>query len=110
MGDRAIIIFKTKDEVGAQVYLHHEGSLVKEYLKKLAILMKNRRGDVEYSTARFIGLVCADSPEASTGIGVSSLSDKMVKEVLKGGSPNSEYLDNGVFIVDANTFKLKQIK
>jgi hypothetical protein len=78
MGDRALIQFvswpssdpsliKKRCEVqdgsySPVVYLHWMGEDVPRLLSALQILMGDRRGDVDYTAARCIGLACQKTP------------------------------------------------
>lgn len=71
MGDRAVVIFRSSDksEVSPTVYLHWNGSNVPAYLKQLDELMKDRKGDVSYACARFIG-ICHEEIPGNLSLGV----------------------------------------
>lgn len=69
MGDRALVIFTDGKSVSPTAYHHWNGSEVPELLSRLKDLMSSRSGDVEYATARFIGLCHANiSDNLSIGV------------------------------------------
>lgn len=67
MGDRAVIVFKSADDLSPAVYLHSKGSQVQYLLEEALPTM--RTADVDYSCARFIG-VCHDNMRGNHGLGV----------------------------------------
>lgn len=106
MGDRALLIFHNhaRKEYGPVVYLHWHGHAVGQYLEQLATLMGNRLDDVEYSTARFIGIAHEDNRD-NVSLGVW--------EKPRLFTDNSAWLeefshgDAGVFLVDAKTWEVR---
>lgn len=54
MGDRAVVVFRSSQEVhDVAVYLHWDGCRVEELIRGAAPRM--RAGDTSYAAARFIG-------------------------------------------------------
>lgn len=109
MGDRALVIFhdKAKNEYSPVVYLHWSGGKVKNYIQELKVLMGDRVDDVDYATARFIG-ICHSHNEGNLSLGVSNLP--------KGFSDCDAFLgnmshgDRGVFMVDVSDFSFRNIE
>lgn len=56
MGDRALILFHDEKTFGPTIYLHWGGESVPDLLEKTRERMEGRGGDVDYTTARCIGL------------------------------------------------------
>jgi len=62
MGDRAIIHFTDGKNIGPAVYLHWGGESMRDLLDATRKRMGDRTGDVEYTTARCIGLAHEMTP------------------------------------------------
>jgi hypothetical protein len=111
MGNRALVIFESKDEVSPVVYLHWNGSQVPELLQQLKERMKGREGDVSYTAARFIG-ICHESIAGNLSLGVWNMPADTLIAVKSRGSNAwadkelAEYShgDAGVVIVNAEDF------
>lgn len=103
MGDRAYVIFhnEKRSKVSPIVYLHWDGYLVLERIAELRTLMAARLDDVEYSSARFVGICCAHRPgDASIGIwnGPHNVDDAFP---IKGPG------DAGVFLVNCKEWTIR---
>lgn len=99
MGDRALVQFiDSKKQVSPVVYLHWQGSMVEDYLYELARLMKDRKDDVQYSCARFIGIVHSHNVD-SHSLGVWNQSKKLTAKDSHG--------DAGVFVVNCENWQVK---
>jgi len=113
MGDRALVIFVSKDrsEVSPVVYSHWQGESIPQFIEDLKVYMGERKDDVQYATARFIGLLHASVDDSPLGLGVWNTPDN-IKEAAKNleliSSINTleEYShgDAGVIIVKAFDF------
>ena len=107
MGDRVIIILHSADktEVGPAIYLHWSGHGTPDLIKRLAVVMAERRDDVSYASARLVALVCGDHP-GNMSVGVSSLEDGDAKAIRRGASIfHISQGDAGVVLVNAATFE-----
>lgn len=108
MGDRALVIFTDGKEVSPTAYLHWGGEAVPEYLKEHKTLMADRKGDVSYSCARFIGICHSKDAQGNLSIGVWGSSPALQEAVLVG---NGEFLagdshgDAGLIVVDVNSYE-----
>lgn len=102
MGDRALVVFRSADKtiVSPTVYLHWSGHAVPELIEKLAVLMNDRRDDVPYACARFIGL-CHEHIPGNLSLGVSETPLDVYE------TDSYSHGDAGVVVVDASTFKWK---
>lgn len=78
MGDRALVQFKDNNEVSPVVYLHWDGSEVKDWLQELRELMGDRFSDVSYTCARFIG-VCHSHIKGNLSLGVFTQTTELSK-------------------------------
>ena len=99
MGNRAVISFDSAAQNAIAVYVHWNGGLdsIEAFLKTTRILMgtDGRMGDATYAKARFIQVVGMNFPGAlSFGVGT-------VKELGRWGH------DNGLYIIDSATLKVK---
>jgi hypothetical protein len=96
MGDRAIIVFHSGEEISPAVYLHYHGDAVEELLRGAKDRL--RADDAEYSAARFCGH-CHDKIGGNTGLGLfnapATLAECKEKDFSQG--------DAGVFLVDVAT-------
>jgi len=75
MGDRALVAFYNSDPVHGRhsetpaVYLHWHGESVPEWVRELAAMMGERRGDPSYAVARFCGIAHSHiDPPLSLGL------------------------------------------
>lgn len=121
MGDRVLVIFHDKQEVSPVVYLHWGAEGTPALLKKHAEFMKDRKGDVQYGAARFVGLAHAEVPNLATGIGIWNLEEgqrdavmAVTDEEFGGYKPTAEKLvadmshgDGGVVLVNVDDFSWK---
>lgn len=106
MGNRALVIFHchARREYGPAVYIHWHGHEVGSYLEKLKELMRNRLDDVDYATARFIGLAHEANRDAlSLGVFEKPRRFSDSKAFLDEFSPG----DAGLFLVDAKTWDVR---
>lgn len=103
MGDRAVIHFvDARDEVSPGVYLHWGGSDVPALLRATFDLMATRRGDMQYTAARFVGVVHAgDKPGTNLSLGLWNAPDGGLASIR-----HSDYShgDAGVFIVHLDAY------
>ncbi len=90
MGDRAVVVFKDKDEYSPCIYLHWEGSYVMKFLKDASPRLRD--GDVQYTAARFVG-ICHESIESNLSLGIFNMVADDDFESIDPG-------DNGVWVVD----------
>jgi hypothetical protein len=105
MGDRALVIFKTEDEISPAAYLHWSGNAVPEILEQHKTLMKTRTGDASYACARFIG-ICHNRIDGNLSLGVFSIKPEELKAVQEGNADEiAEFShgDAGVIVVDCST-------
>jgi len=99
MGDRALVQFiDSKGNYSPAVYLHWRGFKVGHYLEALQARMGDRLDDVDYSCARFIGIVHEDI-EGELSLGVREIGRKL----RASDSPG----DAGCFIVNCKTWKVR---
>ena len=106
MGDRALVIFHdaARKQYGPVVYIHWHGHAVGRYLEALKVLMAERLDDVEYATARFIGIAHEDNRDCLS-LGVF--------EKPRRFSDSRPYLedlshgDAGLFLVDAKSWDVR---
>lgn len=109
MGDRALIIFKNEHTVSPTAYLHWAGCAVPGYIAQLSHLMAQRRNDVSYAAARFIGIVHAHDP-GPLSLGVFETPDEVRRAVLDDDADvidDYSHGDAGVVIVDTADFSYK---
>ncbi|OWK39515.1 hypothetical protein FRUB_06078 [Fimbriiglobus ruber] len=100
------MIFHDEGTVSPTVYLHWSGRHVPELLDELKGRMLGRYGDVDYATARFVG-ICHGYIEGNLSLGVfrnkfevSDLRDRALMTEASHG-------DAGVVIVDVKDFAWK---
>ena len=98
MGDRALVQFKDNNEVSPVVYLHWDGSEVKDWLQELRELMGDRFSDVSYTCARFIG-VCHSHIKGNLSLGVFTQTTELKQTDSHG--------DAGCLVVDVETGKVE---
>ena len=109
MGNRAQIILTKEYELEGElhkhysptIYLHWNGSLdeVLTMVDKLAEVMAHREGDLDYATARLIGLY-HESIEGNLSLGVWN--NKQNEDDILAENPG----DNGTYFVDCKTFEV----
>lgn len=103
MGDRALVVFKTKDnDVSPVVYLHWHGHCVGDWIAELKTLMQGRDGDVGYAAARFVG-ICHGKITGNSSLGIIDDGRSVVKDPEK-----HSHGDHGVIIVSADDFSFEQ--
>lgn len=95
MGDRAIVVFQRGDLFSPGIYLHSNGSDAPDWIR--AAVPHLRRGDAEYSAARFCGC-CHAWIDGNTGLGLLPPPDK--DDVRTGFDM---YTDDALFIVCMET-------
>ncbi len=118
MGDRAIVIFTSRDGVRCSpaIYLHWSGDKVPGLINNTKDFMGDRLDDVEYAAARFTGIAHESLKETNLSLGISNVpltvetailgaqvtggASAAAREVLEEYSPG----DAGVVIVDASDF------
>jgi hypothetical protein len=94
MGNRATIQFiDIDDKQGVTVYLHHDGSNVREWLEQAAPSM--RKNNSGYAAARFIGF-CHEKIPGGLSLGV-------YRDSFEPG-------DNGLFVVDCSAGKVTRFR
>ena len=106
MGDRAMVIFHdaARKSYGPAVYIHWHGHAVGRYLAALKALMGERLDDVEYATARFVGIAHEDNRDAlSLGVFEKPRRFNDSKAFLDDYSPG----DAGLFLVDAKSWEVR---
>jgi hypothetical protein len=108
MGDRAIVVFKDRDDVSPAVYLHWNASEVPAWLELLAERMEGRKNDASYAAARFTG-ICHENIPGDLSLGLFS-SGKWEKAIKSGDAKKlSSYShgDGGFVVVDCADFSWK---
>ncbi|MDK3075488.1 hypothetical protein QO034_20645 [Sedimentitalea sp. JM2-8] len=106
MGDRALVLFKNQDTVSPTVYLHWKGSDVPLFIFQLGKLMADRKNDVSYAAARFIGLAHETIP-GNLSLGVMETPVELREAVLGNDVEviaDFSHGDFGVVVVDTATF------
>lgn len=118
MGDRALVVFHHEGEVSPVCYLHAHGSRTPEYLERLKQLMGERKEDVNYASARFIGIAHADNADSCLSLGMWNSDEDFFLEALeqlKSGDPvrrenaikvleRKSHGDAGIVMVDCADF------
>ena len=112
MGQRALVIFvnnktnneqiKTRWNISPVVYLHWDGDNVMKWIPDLEELMGDRKGDVEYACARFIG-IAHEKIDGNLSLGVWN-SDPEMKQWTEKQWAEYSHGDSGIFWVDVNDF------
>lgn len=101
MGDRAIIVVKSDQEIApCAVYLHWSGAAALDLVQTAIERMKGREGDVSYATARLIG-ICHEHVEGNLSLGV--ISAPSARNVLTGKLDDYSHGDAGVIVWDCGT-------
>lgn len=98
MGNRAIVRFDDERGSVAGIYLHWNGSSVKEWLRNAAPRM--RKGDAGYAAARFCGY-CHENIGGGLSLSIMRGED-CIPEL-------AQWQDNGMYIVDCLTGKVKHV-
>lgn len=117
MGDRALFRIHNGSEIGPVVYVHWIGgaSRARELLESLRIRMQGREGDVEYATARLVGLA-HESIEGNLSLGVwSEGADykaererwQRVEDTVYGKHYVESHGDFGIAFVDCRTWDVE---
>jgi hypothetical protein len=108
MGNRALVVFHDEHEYSPAVYLHWHGSKVPDLLRETWQYMEGRRGDLDYTAARFVG-ICHNAIEGNLSLGLQSHrecrnsdSHKDRQHRLASWEPYSPG-DAGVFLVNVKT-------
>lgn len=96
MGDRCLIQFYDGKDFSPVVYLHRHGEQANEFLDIHDKVMQDRKGDLNYSCARFIG-ICHEKIRPPLSLGIWNAHHIMTEEDSHG--------DAGVILVDVNTFE-----
>lgn len=106
MGHRVSVIFTDEETFGPPVYLHWNGDPdVLIYLDECRDLMDDRRGDIPYMTARFIGICHNNIPgNLSLGVGLNAVEKGDEADCFRRQDPG----DCGVIVVNVNTFKARR--
>lgn len=110
MGDRALVVFTDSNgQISPTVYLHWGGGHVPNYIGLLRNYMKGREGDMEYSCARFIGLVHFETKPSNTSLGVWNTPENIAMSIrddsddrAKGDLNNYSHGDAGVILCDVS--------
>jgi len=100
MGDRVLLQVIKRDEAPGYspvIYCHWLGGEAVEAVKRLAVRMANRRGDVPYIAARLLQEAIGDN-DGDTGFGLMLADRPLTAEDSHG--------DAGVILVDADTFEM----
>lgn len=106
MGDRAHMQIVQRNgtglvtDFGPAVYAHWSGEAVPEIVARLAKRMENRRGDVEYASARLVQEAIYNDDDA-TGFGITNI-DHVLNESDSHG-------DAGCILIDCETFKVEAL-
>jgi hypothetical protein len=114
MGNRALVIFRNAKEISPVVYLHWNGDDVLDYLEDYKKCMDNRKGDVDYICARFIG-ICHTEINGNLSLGVWNCAAEWEESILNNDYETIKtysHGDNSIFIVDVskeNWFNIIQI-
>lgn len=95
MGDRVLIqCFSSKSgDVGPVIYGHWSGYNSPDAVRRLAERMKDRQGDVPYSSARMVQELVGDNDD-STGFGIWNEEKKLTESGSHG--------DAGVILIDVD--------
>lgn len=110
MGDRALVVFTDGKEISPTVYLHWGGSKVPTLLQELAVLMGDRKSDVSYTCARFIGIVHSHNPNSNLSLGVWETSLSVKQGILRNlprRIAKQSHGDAGVIVVNVDDFSWK---
>jgi hypothetical protein len=100
MGDRVLFqVVRGADEFGPVVYCHWSGARAPEVVRRLAERMKERRGDIDYASARLVQECTAADPDGALSFGVSNAPAQLTAEDSHG--------DAGVVLIDCDTFKCR---
>lgn len=99
MGDRVLfqVVRTASKEFGPVVYCHWSGARAPEIVRKLAVRMASRTGDIDYATARLVQECTAPDPDGALSFGVSNAPVMLTEEDSHG--------DAGVVLFDCSTFK-----
>lgn len=96
MGDRVLMQCRKGDEFGPVLYCHWAGDQAPEIVRRLAKRMADRRGDIQYCSARLVQEAIGDDSSAlSFGIWNA---DKML-------TAEDSHGDAGVILIDTDTFR-----
>ncbi len=94
MGDRALIQIENSGAVSPVIYVHNAGEQVPGFLEEIAVFMKGRRGDVDYTAARLIGLM-HELIEGNISLGIFNQPERLTAEDSHG--------DAGCFVYNCTT-------
>lgn len=100
MDDRVLLQVIKRDgipEYSPTIYCHWLGGQAVEAVKRLAVRMADRRGDVSYIAARLLQEL-VNNDNGDTGFGLMLADKPLTAEDSHG--------DAGVILVDANTFEM----
>jgi len=105
MGDRALVLFhdKNRQDFSPVVYLHWNGTEVPDLINKLKTLMGPRTDDVQYASARFVG-ICHEYIKGNLSLGIWN-ADKEITDFQNDIDPSSHsHGDAGIIYVDCSDF------
>jgi hypothetical protein len=91
MGDRVLMQVVKGDEFGPVVYCHWAGESTPEIVRRLAVRMADRPGDLEYSSARLVQ-EAINGADRSTSFGIWNAEKKLTAADSHG--------DAGVVLID----------
>jgi hypothetical protein len=96
MGDRILLQCHSSKtgEFGPVAYGHWCGSAGPGIVAQLAIQMKNRPGDVQYSSARLVEIMCSPDPGGDLSVGIWN-TDRLLRE-------DDSHGDAGVVLIDVD--------
>lgn len=111
MGQRALVVFvnnkitekKITFNMSPTIYLHWDGDNVMKWIPDLEELMSDRKGDVEYAAARFIG-IAHERIHGNLSLGVWNNDSEEMKNWDESDWAKYSHGDNGVFWVDVTDF------
>jgi len=117
MGDRALVIFHDDTTVSPVIYLHWSGSEVPQLAAAHEKLMADRKGDVQYAAARFVGLA-HEQISGNLSLGIWNADADLQAAVLQiTADPTSKaaasvlasesHGDAGVCVIDCRDFTWK---
>jgi hypothetical protein len=100
MGDRVLLQVIKRNELPGYspvIYCHWLGGMAVEAVKRLAVRMNERRGDVDYIAARLLQEVI-NGDDGDTGFGLMHADKVLTAEDSHG--------DAGIILVNADTFEM----
>jgi len=120
MGNRAIIILKdSNNDFSPMIYLHWGGDNVIKYKELLEKKMSERPDDLDYATARMLGIIC-DDVSGNISVGCSNLDESsqyMLARFLQDKTERNQqklmerlsHGDTGIHIIDISQEKFQYL-